>query len=341
MSKTWLVGIATVGLVTASIARADDITAKKILIKDNANAAKRQVIVLSIDAGVLKANADDPGTNGASIHVYSATDDYCAVLAGGPLWTDNGVKWKYFDSATKNLAQVKDGRLLVKLKNNVGFSLDEGTQGHVNVVVTLGTGAQYCMQCPGNKKDDTKKFLGKLCAATACDPEPSTCTPLSSTSTSSSTSTTSSTVTTTTLQAPGTVLQGALPPTTGRFNFNLTLGIPGANAACNGLWPGSHSCTYAEIQSAEAAGDLLGRKDANGNLVNSFWAIDGTHSAQVQCIDDTLGGSNLNWEYQTAHTGTFAEKVNLNNGLGTLGPLLSGLVDGAVCAGSSWVGCCL
>jgi hypothetical protein len=93
MSKTWLVGIATVALVTASIARADDITAKKILIKDNANVAKRQVIVLSIDAGVLKANADDPGTNGASIHVYSATDDYCAVLAGESrswwMWSDS------------------------------------------------------------------------------------------------------------------------------------------------------------------------------------------------------------------------------------------------------------
>ena len=88
MSKTWLATISAIALMTISpaFAHAKDISAKKVSIKDNANPAKRQVAVQSSDAGVLLTEADDPGTNGASLHVYSATDDFCAILAPGPDW---------------------------------------------------------------------------------------------------------------------------------------------------------------------------------------------------------------------------------------------------------------
>ena len=134
--------------------------------------------------------------------------------------------------------------------------------------------------------------------------------------------------------APPVVLQGALPATTGRFNYNLTLGLPGSDAACNTAFAGTHTCTVTDLQNAAAAGDLDGLKDTTNVTVTSFWAIDNSHSTSVQC-NDTLGSHN-NWEYQTAHTNTFAEQVTLNNPAGTLGP-----VAGAICANSSWVGCCL
>jgi hypothetical protein len=131
-------------------------------------------------------------------------------------------------------------------------------------------------------------------------------------------------------------LQGALTATNGRFNYNLTLGLPGADAACNTNFPGTHACTYAELQTAEAAGDLAGLQDTASTTVTSFWAIDSSHFVQLQCIDDIPLGSFLNWEYATAHTGTGGERVTLNNGTGVLGPLAN-----ALCLGSSWVGCCL
>ncbi len=53
---------------------------------------------------------------------------------------------------------------------------------------------------------------------------------------------------------PGPVFQGALTQTDGRFNYNLTLGLPGANAACNSSFAGTHACTLFELQCAEAAG---------------------------------------------------------------------------------------
>lgn len=132
----------------------------------------------------------------------------------------------------------------------------------------------------------------------------------------------------------GIVLDGALPPTTGRFNYAMTLGIPGADAFCETNFPATHACSYAELQAAETAGDLVGLQDTNGTNVTGFWAIDSTHANTLQC------GVSIPWDYQTAHTGQFAEKVSLNNGTGALGSLQSGQPQGALCLQSSWVGCC-
>src|SRR5438552_17402278 len=88
MSRIWLAAISTVALMTISppFAHAKDISAKKVSIKVNAKPAKRQVAVQSTDAVVLLTEADDLGANGASVHVYSATADYCAILPSGANW---------------------------------------------------------------------------------------------------------------------------------------------------------------------------------------------------------------------------------------------------------------
>src|SRR4029453_2595622 len=152
------------------------------------------------------------------------------------------------------------------------------------------------------------------------------------------TTTPGSTTTTTTQPSGGSVLKGALTPTVGRFNYNLMLGLPGANAACNTNFPGSHACTYAELQSAASAGGLAGLKDIMGDAVTSFWAIDPGAPGLQQCVDDVAGGSQLNWEYATAHTASRGQKVALDNAAGTLGALQSGVQCNF--SGNSWVGCC-
>jgi len=336
ISKKGFAGLCSALIVAlcAGPAHAADVAAKKLQIKDNATVTKRQFQVQSKDPGVTYASADDPLTKGASIHVYSATDDMCVVLPSSLAWKDTGKLWKYKDKVTKNQAQIADGKLKVKVKSGVSYSLaDDGTQGHVNVQVQFGaTGTRYCLRCDGNKKDDVKQFLGVNCAVAACDAEPSTCNP-------SATTTTTSTTTTTVVVTPGVVLQGALNATTGRFNYNLTLGLPGANAACNTNFPGTHACTYSELQAAEAAGDLDGLTDINAQAVTSFWVIDASHGGLLQCVDDALGGSGLDWEYGTAHTASRGEKVPLNNPAGTLGALNSGVQCNI--SGQSSVGCCL
>jgi hypothetical protein len=333
MSKVRLgsISAAALLLVSAGLAPAADISAKKILIKDNADTTKRQILVLSKDLSITKLSGDNPSIGGASIHVYGGGDDYCAILAPGPLWQDLGTKWKYVDPATRNVAQIKDEKILLKVRaDDISISLADAPQTAMNVQVQFGTGTRYCMKCNGNIKDDIKKFLGKDCAATACDAEPSTCDPPNPTTTSS-TSTTSTSTTSTTI---GGLIALVLPPSNGRFNY-AGLGLPGADARCNTLVAGTAHCTLADLQAAEAASELDGITDTNGMTVNSFWAIDNAANVQTQCIDDVIGGSFLNWEYNTAHTGTSGQRVTLNNPTGVLSA-----VGAAGCGASHWVGCC-
>jgi hypothetical protein len=195
MSRIWLVSITAIAIAFSFVnsAEAEDITTKKLLIKDNTNVAKRQVQVQSKDVGVTLAEADDPSLLGAAVHLYSATDDYCVILPAGPDWSTNGKKWKYKNRTTKNKAQVGDGKLRVKIKSGVTYSLiDNGVQGVVDTQVQFGAGTRYCMRCTGNKKDESTKFQAKDCAAVPCGAEPTICD-----STVTTTTTTTSTTTTT------------------------------------------------------------------------------------------------------------------------------------------------
>lgn len=194
-----------------------------------------------------------------------------------------------------------------------------------------------------------KRKPGKACRATctteqkadkatcrkATNPAPPNC-GASTTTTTPATSTTTSTVGCSTTPTH-TIVDGALTATVGKFNYNVTLGLPGANAACNTNFPGSHACTLTELQSAPAS-DLACLRDTSGASVASFWAIDSTADPLQQCQDDVGGGSGLNWEYGTAHTGSRGQKLPLTNATGALGALQTGLQCNF--SGSSWVGCC-
>ncbi len=146
--------------------------------------------------------------------------------------------------------------------------------------------------------------------------------------------------------APGFAYNGALVPTVGRFNYNLTLGLPGANNACNSNFAGSHVCTFFELQCAQTAGSLVGAVDTSAAAVGSYWVIDPLAAGKDQCFDDGTGGSLLNWQYGTAHTISRGERVTLNNGTGVLGSActlisnncgtcIGGTNNGAVCSAHS------
>jgi hypothetical protein len=149
---------------------------------------------------------------------------------------------------------------------------------------------------------------------------------------------------------PGTIIKGSLTQTFGRFNYNLTLGLTGANNACaTNFGAGVHACTLTELQNAEAAGELDGLTDTASQTVTGFWAIDPAADPLTrQCYDDVTfpcpggvcGTPGHNWEYGTAHTASRGQRIPLNNGTGVLGALITGLQCNGV-ANKSWVGCCL
>jgi hypothetical protein len=159
----------------------------------------------------------------------------------------------------------------------------------------------------------------------------------------SPTTTTVTMSTTTTTMTSAVELQGALLRTVGRFTYNLTLGLPGADAACSTNFPGTHACEYSELLIAEGAGDLVGLQDVGANTVTSFWVIDRSNNADIhQCNDDSaMSGTPVpgaNWEYPTADTPSRGRRVDLNNGAGTLGAIQAP----QQCNFSQrWVGCCL
>jgi hypothetical protein len=155
------------------------VDAKKMLLKGNADPSKRQILVVSRDPGVQFSEGDNPSVNGASVQVFSQTDNFCALLDPGPNWQNTGTKWKFKDPVTKNLAQFGDGKMKVKIKSGITYDIADfpSQQGTVDVQVQFGTGTRYCMRCPGNTKDDATKFLGKDCVTTACGRDYSPCHP--------------------------------------------------------------------------------------------------------------------------------------------------------------------
>ncbi|MEO7437136.1 MAG: hypothetical protein ABI080_16800 [Candidatus Binatia bacterium] len=176
------------------------------------------------------------------------------------------------------------------------------------------------------------------CASGAGPTPTPTVTPTSTAPTPTSTATATNTPTPQPTFVPGTIIKGSLNATGGRFNYNLTVGLPGANNACNTNFAGTHACTYLELQNAAALNELKFLKDLASNSVTSFWAIDSGQPILQQCNDDAPGGSDLNWEYGTAHTASRGQRVSLNNSAGTLGSLTSNVQCNV--AGTSWVGCC-
>jgi hypothetical protein len=319
-------------VLAASSASALDITTKKLQVKAHEDPAKKQFQAFSGDDAITYEHAVAPGTDGASVHVYSATDDLCYLIPGGADWTEKaGKSWKYKNKITKNQIQISDGKLQVKLRSNVDLFLS-APELEYNVAVQLGDlGEVFCMTCSGAGviRDDGVKFQGKECAAAACDAPPSICNPnVTTTSTTSTTSTTLSGL-------PGTELKAVLSQTNGVWNYNMTNGVAGADAACNTAFAGTHACTAAELLIAEAAGDLDGITDIDDDTVTSFWALDPARPETEQCVS-VLGGAGTRWLYGTSHIDSKGDFFALNNATGDLGPL----TENQGCGQSRWVGCC-
>jgi hypothetical protein len=323
-------------VLAASSASALDITTKKLQVKAHEDPAKKQFQAFSGDDAITYEHAVAPGTDGASVHVYSATDDLCYLIPGGADWTEKvGKSWKYKNKITKNQIQISDGKLQVKLRSNVDLFLS-APELEYNVAVQLGDlGEVFCMTCSGAGviRDDGVKFQGKECAAAACDAPPSICNPnVTTTSTTSTTSTTLSGL-------PGTILKVVLDQGDGGFNYGMNTGVDGADAECETTFPGTHACLYTDLVAAEAADDLDNIRDTDGDVVTSFWAIDPARPSNTQCMEDLTEPLSEHWTYETGHQNMGGDFVNLTNATGVLGPLVQWTM-GPNCNSVKWLGCC-
>lgn len=132
-----------------------------------------------------------------------------------------------------------------------------------------------------------------------------------------------------------TIYRGSLPSSTGRWQYTGVLGLTGANADCEGHFPGSAICPLAKLQMAQAKGELVNAVDYNNVPVTEWWVDDPNAGNNQRCTSNTDA---IPWSYQTAdegHVGTF---VTLDRAAGTIGNLITeGLPS---CNKSRFVACC-
>ena len=113
------------------------------------------------------------------------------------------------------------------------------------------------------------------------------------------------------------IYRGSLPPTTGRWEFNSSLGLVGANAACEAAWPGSAVCTFAKLQAAsmKVPAETLNATDINGTPVTTWW-LDEDLAGEGRCND--IAAENVPWSYATAHLNHSGRHVELTAATGAI-----------------------
>ena len=161
------------------------ISGKKLLIKDNANSAKRVAVFISTDALIsFHANGDEPTNVGMSVKVQGACHGSSFFYLPKTRWTEKNGKFKYKDQdivdGPVKAAIAQDGLVKVVAKGSAfDFSLlGTGPQGGVAVFVESQESIWTAFFGPGNakiKKDDPVKGVFSAVNASAAEPPRSSC----------------------------------------------------------------------------------------------------------------------------------------------------------------------
>ena len=188
---TCLVTSIALGVALCAPIRAENVSAKKMQIKDDADAGRQGVTFLSGDAGIDVADGyAGATTHGLSLHVFNAVNDVCLQITP----TECELKGADADILKCRRANrsgrvlIKPGKVKAKFKGGIGYELDALTnQLPVTVVLRAGSavdGAIYCAVCGDGGSDDVVKdgsdgeqVLVKACDVVACPFEPGACIP--------------------------------------------------------------------------------------------------------------------------------------------------------------------
>src|SRR5262249_54816922 len=170
---------AALSAVLGTPASGANVSAKKMLIKDNAVGGKQQLQYLSVDQSILATdgygNAVD---SGVALQVVSegALIDHCLQIpAGGCTLTGGSSDQLRCRSANgKDKVQIKPGKASAKFKGSIGYELD-ALVSQVPLVMILRAGnATYCSVCGNGGSDLVKKdgSDGRQVLVKTCDPTP-------------------------------------------------------------------------------------------------------------------------------------------------------------------------
>jgi hypothetical protein len=113
--------------------------------------------------------------------------------------------------------------------------------------------------------------------------------------------------------------------------YSATLGVTGAQTACEATFAGSQLCTLARLQAAPASERVMA-KDPGDAGVTSFWAFDPGAANNAQCYDNA---SNERWASNSGPPSR-GQTVSLDPSTGALGTPMTGVA----CSDTNWVACC-
>jgi len=160
------------------------LSGKRLQVSDRTgDAARRTVSVLSVDPAVVAPLADDhdaPALTGAVLELRNPVTGESATFAlPAARWKGRGspagsTGYRYSDSRRTSgpckMVTIKNGKHLEARCSGaqIGFSLDEASQGALAVIMTVGDTTRYCMAFGGTVTADTAgRFKAKDAPAPA------------------------------------------------------------------------------------------------------------------------------------------------------------------------------
>ena len=234
----------------ASIADDYPVTGKRLVMMQTPSGTQ---ILVFISRDVIRAplpgGADDPTLNGASLQVTSGSSESAVLDLPAGYWLVNrsGTTFRYRNvqapagPSVVKIARIKNGSLLKVTAKGTGITLNEPSQGSMDLVLTSGT-RRYCARFGGTiLRDEPSRFIAKSAPPGVCPGPPPTSTTTSTTGTSTSSSSVSSTTSTTSTTTSSTIAPSCPPPgvNLGIAGFTIVSGTPDCGGP--GLVPNSQT----------------------------------------------------------------------------------------------------
>ena len=238
-TQRWMVAVAIASFAGAPSARAADqfVPGTKLLLKSSSTTEKLIFVSRGSFSMPSPGSGDAPTNGGATLEVLNpGTMEAFTFDMPSAHWTASGggTVYRYIDSASVEPGKVRvalvGGRLLKISGRKAGITLNEPSQGVLDVVLTAGA-FRYCARFDGAsvKKDGPGRFSARKAPAPgSCPtPPPSTSTTMTTTTATVTTTSVSGQTTTTTVGGPTTTT--TVPPGCdcccfGQFAF--TTGLP-------------------------------------------------------------------------------------------------------------------
>jgi hypothetical protein len=190
-----LAPVLPLGLVLAVVARSPalatdvPIAGTSLLLRSGIAPVRCQAIFQAIDSVIsLDPTVGSPVVDGAALHLFNPLtgERQCFALPAANWVVTPGRTYVYRDGAMTagpvRSAFLKNGRVKVVARGAITYTLDEASQGEVEVDFLSGDGPRFCARFGAPVADKAGIFLARHAAAVGCLPEPAPCPDLAPTS---------------------------------------------------------------------------------------------------------------------------------------------------------------